>query len=422
MPKYNSQPEAAIRPEVELLLCCARTSIEPERIERIKSLLKEEIDWVYLIRMMLAHGMLPLLYKALKTACAEAVPASTLEQLRRQFEAIARRNAFMAEELIRILTLLKRHGIIAIPFKGPVLAALAYGDISLRQFADLDILVKKPEVFRARDLLISELYRPHSQLTASEQEARLQSNCEFAFISPDSKIAVELHWRITPKYFSFPMEMSRLWERLDYLPLAGRSVPTLRAEELLLILCVHGAKHRWQRLDWICDIAELVRTHAGVDWEYVVQQADRLGVQRMLLVGLLLANDLLGATLPDKVSRRIESDTVIEMLAGPVRKRLFHDVEASPEVSDRPVSKDALPLGLIHFHLRSRERLRDRIRYCLYFGNLAITPTKKDREFLRLPASLSLLYYLLRPVRLAGEYGLKPFMKTLMYMLGRQEL
>ena len=410
---------ADLRPEAELLLCCARTSIESERVERIKALLKKEIDWLYLIRMMLAHGMLPLAYKWLKIACPEAIPAATMDQLRRQYEISAKRNAFMAEELVKVLTLFDRHGIIAIPFKGAALAAYAYGDLSLRQYADLDILVKESDVFRARDLLVSRSYKPHFQLTAAEQEGYLKSGCEFVFINPESKMGIELHWRITPRYFYFPVRMDRLWEHLYEVSLAGRMVPALPAEELLLILCAHGSKHHWERLNWICDIAELVRTHPGLDWEYVAQQADALGARRMLSVGLFLASYLLGATLPEKVSQRIQADSAIEKLAASVRKQLFRDPDGPREISDTPVGKEGFPIGLIHFHLMCRERLLDRIRYCLYIGSLTVTPTKKDHAFLRLPAFLSFLYYLLRPLRLAGEYGVSPFMKTLMHMLGK---
>lgn len=408
-----------LRPEAELLLCCARTSIDLERVERIKALLKKELDWLYLIRMMLAHGMLPLLYKGLKQAGPEAISSSTMDQLKRQYEASRKRNASMAEELVSILTLFERHDIIAIPFKGAALAAYAYGDLSLRQYADLDILVKKSDVFKAMDLLASRSYRPHFHLTAAEQETYLQTGCEFVFINPDGKIGIELHWRITPRYFYFPLRMNRLWDDLDEVALAGKTVRALPAEELLLILCVHGSKHQWERLNWICDVAELIRTHPELDWEKVVGQADSLGVRRMLSVGLLLASHLLGATLPEKVSQRIESDPVIEKLAASVGKRLFRDPDGPRETSDIPIGKEDLAISLIHFHLRLRERLLDRMRYCLHIGSLTITPTKKDRAFLQLPAFLSFLYYLLRPFRLAGEYGFSPFMKTLIHILGK---
>ena len=44
-------------PEAELLICCARTRMNPERAEQIKALLQNDIDWAYLSRMALLHGM-----------------------------------------------------------------------------------------------------------------------------------------------------------------------------------------------------------------------------------------------------------------------------------------------------------------------------------------------------------------------------
>jgi hypothetical protein len=411
---------AALRPEAELLVCCARTCYDSQTIERIKALLDEEIDWVYLIRLMLAHGMLPLLYTGLRQVCPEAVHPSTMDQLRRQYEASTNRNAFMTEELITILELFETHGIVAAPFKGPALAAFAYADLSLRQFGDLDILVKKEDVFKASELLASRFYEPQSKLTDAEREAHLLSKYVFSFLNPNNRISVELHWGITPKYFSFPIKMDELWQRLGTVSLAGEIVPSLPPEKLLLILCVHGSKHHWERLAWICDIAEMIRVHKEMDWDSILREADRLGVKRMLCLGLFLAGDLLGAEFPEKVSKQIRSDLVITKLAACVRKRLFEDAGVPVESAEIPVSKDGLMMSLIHFHLRSRERLRDRIRYCLHLGRLTISPTKKDRVILRLPESLSFLYYLSRPVRLVAEYGFRPFMRTLMHLLGRQ--
>ena len=52
---------------------------------------------------------------------------------------------------------------------------------------------------------------------------------------------------------------------------------------------------------------------------------------------------------------------------------------------------------LTRFRLRSRERLRDRVTYCL---KRALTPTHQDLDKLTLPTSLEFLYPLVRPFRL----------------------
>src|SRR5437762_4085724 len=130
-------------PEAELLLACARTTIDNRTAERIRILLREDLDWSYLFEKAHQNCIMPLLYWNLNAACAEAVPNDVLNQLRAYFQGHARHNLFRTSELLNLLRLLDEHEIPALPFKGPILAALVYGNISLRQFGDLDILVHK---------------------------------------------------------------------------------------------------------------------------------------------------------------------------------------------------------------------------------------------------------------------------------------
>lgn len=169
---------------------------------------------------------------------------------------------------------------------------------------------------------------------------------------------------------------------------------------MLLILCIQRAKHLWERLDWICDIATLVRTRPGINWEQVIEQASRLGCERILALGLYLAKKLLQAELPEAVWQRVQTDPMVEAIAAQVSQR-FQQPDSFPRAYQRAL-----------FHLKTRERLRDRIEYCL---RLAMTPTLTEWVLFPLPASFSFLYYLLRPLRLLKTHGLRPF-KYLLYL------
>lgn len=399
MPIYDKDQAAGIRPEDKLLLCCARTILESDRVERIRDLLREDIDWTYLIRTALSHGMIALLYWSLNNTCPEAVPRAILDQLRGYFHDNARRNLILTGELLKLLKLFEVHGIPAISYKGPVLAASAYGDLALRHFYDLDILVHERDVLKAKNLLISRGYRQ----TGVQEAVHLQPHCEYGFVRDDGRAIVELRWRITShrqipsRHFSFSLDRGRLWERLEPVSLGGREILTLSPEDLLLIFCLHGAKHLWERLGWICDVAKLIGVHQGMDWEEVMRRARSLGSGRMLFLGLFLASDLLGAALPEEVWQRVQADPVVKSLATQVRQRLFREANDSPGIFESSL-----------FYLRARDSLQDRVMYCLYLVHFAITPNMKDQAFLPLPAFLSFLYYPLRPIRLIGKYGLNP--------------
>ncbi|MEB3342867.1 nucleotidyltransferase family protein [Okeania sp.] len=371
------------RPEIQLLLCCTRTQIDPTTENRIKGLLQQDIDWTYLIQTSICHSVMPLLYRSLNSTCPEAVSKSILSQLRNFYHTNAQRNLFLTSELVNLLNLFQDNGIPAIPFKGLSLAVSAYGNLVLRQFSDLDILVHKQDINRAKQLLTSHKY----QLT---KELFWESH----FISEGGRVNIDLHQAITPKYFSFPVDFNELWKRLQPVSLVNRTIFTFSSEDSLLILCVYIAKDCWdkrERLIQVCDIAELLR-HQKIDWELLIEQATKLGITRIVLLGLLLANQLLGTALPEEILSKIQAEPTVKLLATQVCEWLFHKTD-SPNVGfERKL-----------FYLKVRERLEDIIPLLDYW----ITPSQTDRDFFLLPNSLSFLYYLVRQIRLVGKYGLR---------------
>ena len=381
---------ALIRPEDELILCCARVREDPERAAQIRVLLQGGMDWAYVLRAARGHGMAPLLFWHLNATRPEAVPTAVLDLLRSDFYANNLRNLLLTGELLRLLNVFEGRGIPAIPYKGPVLAAVAYGNLALRQFIDLDILVHKQDVSRARELLISLGYRPDHQLTRGQEAALFRTERQYVFTHEDKGSKVELHWAIMPRFLSVSLDPERLWKRLERVSLGGDSVPTLSAEDLLLILCVHGSVHLWERLGWVCDVAELVSARKGMNWAQAAEQAAAQGSERMLFLGLFLANDLLGAALPEEILQKVKANSVVRTLAGQVQERLFLEPGDPPRVFEQTF-----------FYLSMRERLQDKIRYCI---RLATNINAFDWALVPLPSYLFPLYYVIRPIRLIGKY------------------
>jgi hypothetical protein len=363
--------------------------MDSETAMRIRVLLEHDIDWEYLLRTASENGIAPLLYRHLSAICPESVPKEALDHLRDDFNDNSRRNLFLTKELLNLLTLFETHQIPAIPFKGPVLAASVYGNLALREFSDLDLIIHQQHVAKARELLIAQGYRPQFDLNDSQEAAFIRSYSAQCFERDDGKVFVDLHWAMTPRDFGFPLEPESLWGELEPMSLSGKEVMTLHPENLLLILCVHGGKHGWERLGWICDIAELIRIRNAMDWRTVMNQARALKSERMLLLGLYLANDLLEAPLPEEIKARVYSDPAVRSLAAQVRERIFREVSHGVLESWR-------------FQVRIRDRWRDGCRSC--FG-LVMTPTGLELTLISLPAVLFPLYYVLRPMRLLVKHG-----------------
>jgi hypothetical protein len=425
----------AFPPEFDLLLCCARTTLDVATSARLRALVAGEIDWPNFVSLAVAHGVVPLVYQSLKSACWNMVPEAQQKQVRDYVLANAQSALRLTAELLRLLELFEARHIPVIPFKGPALAASVYGSPAMRQFGDLDLLVHERDVKKAKELLIAEGYRCQFNLTEWQEAAFIRYECEYAFtakagtansrpagigcLSPLSPSAestrtaeppaprpmVEIHWRLAPRHFRYPFDAAAIWQRAVPVTVAGRPMLSFHPEDLLLFLCLHGAKHLWSQLKWICDIAKLIRQHPDLDWDGLQTRSRRLGCERILLLGLHLANDLLGAK---PAWGRIPSCGRFPIGPSQNQPKSSRDVairNLAAEVCLRLATPGAAPPGTfasLSFHLKARERLFDRLHHAVL---ILTTPTVADWESLRLPCALFPLYYLSHPFRMIRKHG-----------------
>ena len=395
MPTSLSQdPLPSTQLEIELLLCCARTCMDTARVDRLRGLLREDINWEYVIRTAQRHGIIPLLSKHLSLTCPEAVPQAILDQLHHLVYANTLHSLFLTRELLKLLTLFETHNIPTMPYKGPVLATTVYGNLALRQFSDLDILVPEQDVLRVKALLIARGYRPWLPLTDAQESAHLKSYHAYTFVRYDRRVSVDVHWRFEGSLYAFPLDLKPLWQRLEMIPFVVTTIRNPPPEDLLLLLCAHGTKDGWAQLKWICDINELCLVHPGMDWERVMEHATMLYSERMLFLGLLLAHDLLGATLPENVLQKIQTAQVVRSLASRVRKQLFSETAGIVQRVERDI-----------LHFRVMQCSRDKMSYVFHNFREVMTPNESDQACFPLPSALSSLHYALRPVRLISAYG-----------------
>jgi hypothetical protein len=381
------RPSPIFSPERELILCCATTALDGERLSRIEALLEAGLDWGRLLSEAERHGIIPLLYSNLNATFPEAVPEPFMGAFRDYFRKNLISNLLLTSEMCGILDLLESHGVAAIPFKGPTLAIAAYGDLAMREFRDIDLLVREEDVFKAKAILSKRGYAPDRELDRAQETAYLKSESEYGF---KGGVYLELQWNIVPRNHSFRLNDEELWRHAGHMDIAGRRTAALSSEDLLLLLCAHGSKQSWGRLSLICDVAELIRARASMDWGRLFERARSLGGERMLSTGLFLASRLLGAPLPDIALERISADPVAQRLGGRAGGQLFSKTVSPYEVMKNPL-----------FFIKARERLRDKAR--CYF-HMALSPTVNDMRFLSLPSSLFFLYYPLRPIRLLTKY------------------
>jgi hypothetical protein len=307
--------------------------------------------------------------------------------LQQGYEANARQTLWLTRELLRILGHLESCGINALPYKGPVLAEILYGNVALRQFSDLDVLIHAADVAKAKAAVLELGYKTTLELTPREERAYLNSGYEYAFDSSHGQNLLEMQWQILPHFYSVGFDVDEFFDRATRVSLGGHSVRALCAEDLMLVLCVHAAKHAWMQLSWLCDISELAQS---VDWTVVQERAQRLGVQRIVAVTFVLAHRLFGTALPQPVPGQIQEDPTVEDLAEKIQPIIMQETEY-----------DTDSLGYFRLMMDLRERWQDRLSF---LWRLALTPSVGEWSAIRLPGPLFPLYRIVRLMRLTARF------------------
>ena len=362
--------------ENKLILCCARREVDAVEL---RPLLSQGINWDYLFATAQAHGLLPLLHKHL----TGVAPTHFLSRLKRESVANSQNILHLIAKQLRVYKLFKENGIPVALFKGPLLAQMAYGEISLRQAGDIDILINRSHFEQARDLLESLGYEMSPRLTPAQLASHLSSHCELQFMRDEWFTVVDLHWDLAPRSFVFKLHGDEVMSRLQSVSLAGTTVETFGAEDLVLYLSMHGAKHLWRRLEWIVSLAEVLRATPQLNRDLLVQRAEQAHATRMLALGLRLVEKFSDLRVP------LLGGKEMQRMADQVHEQLFNTFGAA----------DSTETNL--YNLRIMDRKRDALISTL---RAIFVPTLPDWQAVAFPAPLHSLYYAFRPLRLSAAY------------------
>lgn len=403
--KKSYSPDSSA--EMKLILVCARCHADPSLIHQTLNVLEAVLDWERFVQTACWHGVLPLVYRNLSMIAPHRIPKAILSQLLKLYLMNSGHNQRLTSALQELAELFNIHGIPVLFFKGPVLAEVAYGSIHLRRFSDLDLLVHEADVPAVRQLLMDQAFQPNPQTwdnlsTPARHLADLSlakeamgHSGEETFIHRQTFVTVDLHWQLMPNYFSVPFDVEQIWLTRQSFEIDCAKVDSLNPQDLLLYLCAHGSKELWRYLIWICDVAEVVRVYPSLPWLELWERSKTLGIERMFLLGLALAHDLLDMPIPMPLQDQVLHHGAVKDLAQAFKRRIFTDV-------DTLIENRETGFWLFHnpLHLKLRDHLRDRLPQYWLTLRFTITPNEEDQQFMALPKILYPLHYLVRPIRI----------------------
>ena len=353
----------------------------------IPELLQKNVDWDKLLAMVDLHGTVISLASALDEH-PEVVPQDFRDKLHKRIDENTGLNRALAKTLIDLLPLFEEIDVPVISFKGPEMMAVVYKSLDKRPYNDIDVVIDPRDTRAVIDHLMGHGYELKHGGAWNEGIFRWHNGETFK--SPDNGHEVDLHWEIMSyRTFGCRFPFEELWRRRTTVMIMDKEIQAPSLEDLFLILCVHGCKHRWILLKWLRDIAVMSRLDPGLDWNVLERRASRAGARRMVALSLHLVNELLGVSAPEAALRKFPANRKVRALASEIRHYIFAEMDYGPDGRKRH-----------EFYLRMRERLRDKIRLSIY---LAKRSTDSTRWLVPLPALFSLLFSIAWPFWLLAK-------------------
>jgi hypothetical protein len=375
---------AASKKEWAVLCECASPSRDVGRLKKSIA----EVDWSRLLLLAEEHGVIAHLAGCIKDCNAFAAPAAIKQAIFERQRAQCVLTLALTAELFRLLDGFAARGIPFLAIKGPVLAMQAYGDPSMRSYGDLDLLVRQQDIRRATEVMMASGYHPGVTLEAIDA-GKIPG--QYLFSKPDSKLLVELHNDRTLRYFPRPLPIEDYFARQMSVRIDSREVPAPTREDELVLVCIHGAKHFWEKLAWVADVAGLVSRRKNIDWERAAASARAVDAEHLLHTGLRLAAEVLRTELPPLIADGVQQDAVAAKLAARVLRWLPAAGYAPPGLLER---------AAFRLHMRG-----DFFAAPAYLLRLSFSPTEEDWQAGGQLSPNRFLKALRRPFRLARKYG-----------------
>lgn len=241
---------------------------------------------------------------------ATTVPAALAEQLKMTVMLRELQMQQLAVRAQRTVAMLGEAGIPVLLLKGAAVGAYADSTFRERPMTDVDLLVHRADVERAREVIIASGWPETTNPVYLEllQDAHHRP----PFVAPEIPgVRLEMHVSVMPDDHSFAWDERDLWRdaRLAPAPFAGAMLPS--PEHMVLHACVHFAwQHTLHFGAWrtFRSIAILAR-RPGLDWDSLVRQAIAAKAHTSCYWTLRLAGRLAGLRVPDDVLVRLAPPT-----------------------------------------------------------------------------------------------------------------
>jgi hypothetical protein len=372
-------------PDLEHKLVFTALSLNRLKDNRLIEMLEYPMDWSLVLQIAIQNGVFPLVYQRIMAFVGKQMPLEEIARWKTLYQVNTQNNFRLTWKLIELIKLLINNDVECIVLKGPIYSLQVYGDIALRQFLDLDVLIHQTDFLNVDKILEQHGYVPSIKLDSRQKKFQLRSDNYFLYTFKGDSF--EIHWDISHPWSLSLFTQQQVWSNILPITILDQEVYTLSPEDTILYICLHGAKHAWSQLKWVADLAYLSQSYN--EWFPLLEHAKQFGLYRQVCLGLLLAVEVVDTEIPINVLDRVKSNHSARKLASQVLANISKLPNNRSHISD------------YIFYWKSLDRWQDRIRYII---SIIFIPEVPDWKKISLPENMYPAYYFLRPLRLMYKY------------------
>ena len=323
-----------MKPEKQLLCYCLRAAFGKTVADDIKEVLSFDINWNSLLERAQKEKIAPLLYVHIQNQSLPLkMPSVSLARLKEIYYTSSTKNILLFEQLKTILESLQKAKIKTIVLKGAFLAEHIYENIALRPMSDVDILIKKQDLFQANDVLQSLDYitPPYYEAFAHKKNPTCLNTIMYTSRNPFN-VDVHLHWHLVNA--TQPLgglinrfDMQRIWDRMFPIKVGGADTFTLLPEHLIIYLAHHNFKHFFSQLIYLLDMVKVLEYYQdNINWEFLTEEARRFGLLFTLYCALHFVSEFLHCPIPEISRVKLETMSLSQkIIFRTIRRDARHD-------------------------------------------------------------------------------------------------
>lgn len=299
-----------LRPEERLILSCIKIHSTPEELEQMDGLILQVGDWEKFVTTVIDRGIGPLFYKKLPLLTnSSLIPVAITTKLQQAYYKTFSRSTYLYDSFRKVAEEFNAVNIPVIALKGIYLSEWLYSDIGLRQFSDIDLLVKEEDGERSLAILSGMGY---IMFDTHETEI-VKSQNEIVHYSPMilNGVSIEIHIKLHIEKEHYHLPIDELWKNAIHVTISKMPVFALNFNDLLIHLCIHLDKHfRSGHVQFTCfnDITNLLDKYkTTIDWNDFIDTCRKYSCENIVFLYIVIVYKYMNAPVPESIQKKYAS-------------------------------------------------------------------------------------------------------------------